>query len=286
MINRSSFLRVFDQTIAGKILENMVGGNLKAFGKTTITNITKEDEDQYLVDLLIDGEPKKAKVNSILLAIGRDPNTHVVENSGVKINPRSFKVEGRVEEPERTCVDQIYALGDILEGVPELMPVAQKSGTLLAHRIYHRNKGELTEKEILKKYSMDYSNIATTVFSNVEYSYVGLNEEEAIEKYGEDNIEIYHREVTPLEASIYSENSRTAYMKLIVERNETEKVIGIHYLGPSAGEVINGFGLAMKLGITKKDIDNTIGIHPTVGEDFFNLTVTKRSGKDYIKTDC
>lgn len=286
MINRSSFLRVFDQTIAGKILENMVDGNLKAFGNTTISNITKESEDQYLVDLMIDGEQKQARVNSILLAIGRDPNTRVVEESGIKINPRSFKIEGRQDEPERTCVDQIYALGDILEGVPELMPVAQKSGRLLAHRIYHREKGELEEKEILKKYSMNYSNIPTTVFSNVEYSYIGLSEEEAIQEFGEENIEIYHREVTPLEATLYSKNSRTAYMKLIVERNEEEKVIGIHYLGPSAGEVINGFGLAMKYGLKKSDFDETIGIHPTVGEDFFNLTVTKRSGKEYIKTDC
>ena len=166
------------------------------------------------------------------------------------------------------------------------MPVAQKSGKLLAHRIYQRKKGELSEEEIINKFSMDYRYIPTTVFSNVEYSYVGLSEEEAVKEYGEDNIEVYHREVTPLEASIYAHNSKTAYMKLIVERNSTEKVIGIHYLGPSAGEVINGFGIAMKLGLTKKDFDNAIGIHPTVSEDFFNLTVTKRSGDDYIKTDC
>jgi thioredoxin reductase (NADPH) len=286
MINRSSFLRVFDQTIAGKIMNHMVGENLKALEKSNISNISRTKEGDLMVELLVDGQPKKAKVDSILLAIGRDPNTSVIRNSGVKLNERSMKIQGRKEEPERTNVDQIYALGDVLEDVPELMPVAQKSGKLLAHRIFQRIKGKMTEEEILKKYSMDYNHIATTVFSTVEYSFVGLNEEEAIKQYGEDNIEIYHREVTPLEVSIYSNNMKTAYMKLIVERTEEERVIGIHYLGPNAGEVINGFALAMKMGVKKDDLDTIIGIHPTVSEDFFNLDITKRSGKDYMKTDC
>lgn len=264
----------------------MVDDKLKAFGNASIKNIIKESDDEYLIELLIDGESKQARVNTILLAIGRDPNTFIAKQSGVSINSRTMKIEGRKEEPERTCVDNIYALGDILEGVPELMPIAQKSGKLLAHRLYHRSKGELTDEQILSKYSMDYDLIPTTVFSNTEYSYVGLNEEEANEKYGEDNIEIYHREVTPLEASIYANNSKTAYMKVICERNSEEKVIGIHYLGPSAGEVISGFGLAMKLGLKKSDLDRSLGIHPTVSEDLFNLTITKRSGEEYIKTDC
>jgi thioredoxin reductase (NADPH) len=197
-----------------------------------------------------------------------------------------MKIEGRKEEPERTSVDNIYALGDILEGVPELMPIAQKSGRLLAHRIYHRTKGDMSEQDILKRYSMDYDHIPTTIFSTVEYSFVGLNEEEATKQYGKDNIEIYHREVTPLEVSIYHANATTAYMKVICERTEDEKVLGIHYLGPSAGEVINGFAVAMKLGLKKSDLDRTVGIHPTVSEDLLDLDITKRSGKDYIKTGC
>ena len=85
----------------------------------------------------------------------------------------------------------------MLEDVPELMPVAQKSGKLLAHRIHDRLINQKSEQEILKK-STDYSFIPTTVFSPTEYSFVGLNEQEAIKQFGEDNIEVYHREVTPL----------------------------------------------------------------------------------------
>ena len=78
------------------------------------------------------------------------------------------------------------------------MPVALKSGKLLAHRINERIRKEISEQEIIKKYGMDYNFIPTTVFSPTEYSFVGLNEEEAIKKYGDDNVEVYHREVTPL----------------------------------------------------------------------------------------
>ena len=286
MINRSTFLRAFDNTIAGKIMDGMVGDNLKAFQHTTISDIEKIGEQDYIVDLLIGSEIKQAKVNTILFAIGRDPNTSMFSNSSIRINSRSMKIEGRKEEPERTSIDHIYALGDVVEGVPELMPVAQKSGKLLAHRLYHRNKEDLPEDQIIKKFSMDYSFIPTTVFSNVEYSYVGLNEEEANKKYGEENIEIYHIETTPLELTLYADNWSTAYMKIIWERNKDEKVLGIHYLGPNAGEVIGGFAVAMKLGLKKSDLNQTLGVHPTVSEDLFNLDITKRSGKDYIKTDC
>ena len=286
MINRSSFLRAFDKTIAGKIMEGMVGDNLKAFQNTTISNVEKVGENDYIVDLLVGSEIKKAKVNTILFAIGRDPNTSMLTNTGVRINNKTMKIEGCKEEPERTSIDHIYAIGDIVEGIPELMPVAQKSGRLLAHRLFHRRKEDLDEKEILNKYSMDYSFIPTTIFSNVEYSFVGMNEEEADKAFGEDNIEVYHIEVTPLELSLYSNNSSTAYMKIICERNKGEKVLGLHYLGPNAGEVIGGFALAMKLGLSKNDLDKTLGVHPTVSEDLFNLNITKRSGKDYIKTDC
>lgn len=179
MINRSSFLRAFDQTIAGKILDNMKSTTLKALEKTNIVNITKSSDTEYLVELSVDGELKKAKVNTILLAIGRDPNTGILSDTSIELNPRSMKIIGRKDEPERTNIDHIYAIGDVIEGVPELMPVAQKSGKLLANRINERTKGSLTEDQILKKYSMDYKLIPTTVFSNIEYSFVGINEEEA-----------------------------------------------------------------------------------------------------------
>jgi pyruvate/2-oxoglutarate dehydrogenase complex dihydrolipoamide dehydrogenase (E3) component len=75
-------------------------------------------------------------------------------------------------------------------------------------------------------------------------------------------------------------------MKVIVDKTNNDKVLGIHYFGPAADEVIGGFAVAMKLGMTKKDLDSTIGIHPSTSEDIFNLEVTKRSGDEFRKTEC
>jgi thioredoxin reductase (NADPH) len=77
-----------------------------------------------------------------------------------------------------------------------------------------------------------------------------------------------------------------AYMKVIVNKGDKERVIGMHYFGPAADEVIGGFAVAMKLGMTKENLDSTIGIHPSTSEDLFNLDVTKRSGEEFRKTEC
>jgi thioredoxin reductase (NADPH) len=115
-----------------------------------------------------------------------------------------------------------------------------------------------------------------------------LNEEEALKKHGADNIEIYHRETTPLQFSIYRDNTKVSYMKVVTckEVSGEERVVGLHYFGPAADDVVGGFALAMKLGMTKRHLDMQIGVHPSTSEDLFNLDVTKRSGKEFRKTEC
>lgn len=225
------------------------------------------------------------------MAIGRDPNPNAwgANNAKIELDRLTNKILGRNgSELERTSVDHIYGVGDIVQGVPELMPVAQKSGRLLAHRIYWRLMANAhdkpSEEDLLKKYSTDYNLIPTTIFSPTEYSFVGLSEEEAIAKFG-DQVDVYHRETTPLQYSIYKNNTKIAYMKVLVHK-ESDKVLGIHYFGPAADEVIAGFSVAMKLGLTKTTLDSTIGIHPSTSEDLYNLDVTKASGEEFRKTDC
>ena len=133
---------------------------------------------------------------------------------------------------------------------------------------------------------MDYSYIPTTVFSPTEYSYVGLNEEEAINAYGLDNIEVYHKETVPLQWSLGHKSNSTTYFKVIVNLKDQERVLGMHYFGPNAEELIGGFAIAIKLGLTKADLDMSLGVHPSISEDFFSLDVTKRSGEEYKKTSC
>lgn len=230
----------------------------------------------------------KIEVNTILVAIGRDshPDKMEIKNAGVVYDEWSKKIVGREDEKERSNIDHIYAVGDCLHDVPELMPVAHKAGTLLAHRVRDRLEGLKNEDLIKKTNMMDYDYIPTTVFSETEYSFVGLNEQEAIKKFGDDNVEIYHREVTPLQYSIVPSNTKAAYMKLVCLKSDNDKVIGLHFYGPSADEVISGYAVAMKLGLRKEHLDSSLGVHPSSSEDLFNLDVTKRSGEDYTKSNC
>ena len=159
---------------------------------------------------------------------------------------------------------------------PELTPPAIMGGRLLAERLF--NKGTQL---------MDYSNIATTVFTALEYGCIGLSEESAKEKFGEDNIEIYHTHFKPLEWNFnWEHEDNSCYTKIIVDKKDEERVVGFHYIGPHAGEVTQGYAVAMKMGAKWKDFKRTVGIHPTCAEEIVGLDKTKRKDPDAMKTGC
>lgn len=199
MINRSTFLRVMDDDMSFRIVDDMEAHGVKALTQTVPVGVKKLGDRLFEVELKTGDKLYKMEVNTILVAIGRDshPEKFNIQNTGVEL-ARSHKIKGRSDEMERSNVDHIYAIGDNLEDCPELQPVASKSGKLLAHRIHQRLNSKLSEQEILSKYSMDYKYIPTTVFSPTEYSFIGMTEEEAIKAHGEENIEVYQKEVTPL----------------------------------------------------------------------------------------
>jgi pyruvate/2-oxoglutarate dehydrogenase complex dihydrolipoamide dehydrogenase (E3) component len=148
--------------------------------------------------------------------------------------------------------------------------VAIQAGIYLARRLF----GGMTEP-------MDYEKVCTTVFTPIEYSTVGISEDDAIERFGLENIEVYHREFLPLEWSLSPSRSHSnGFAKVIVDKTPEENVLGIHYLGPNAGEVMQGYGVAMKQGLTFKQLTETVGIHPTSSEELVTLSTTKSSGKD------
>ncbi|XP_045241507.2 thioredoxin reductase 3 isoform X5 [Macaca fascicularis] len=213
--------------------------------------------------------------NTVLLAIGRDSCTRKMglEKIGVKINEKSGKIP--VNDVEQTSVPYVYAVGDVSEGKPELTPVAIQSGKLLARRLF----GASLEK-------CDYINVPTTVFTPLEYGCCGLAEEKAIEVYKKENLEIYHTLFWPLEWTVAGRDNNTCYAKIICNKLDHDRVIGFHILGPNAGEVTQGFAAAMKCGLTKQLLDDTIGIHPTCGEVFTTLEITKSSGLDITQKGC
>lgn len=167
-------------------------------------------------------------------------------------------------------------MGDVLEGSHELTPVAIQAGIALSKRLFGGSKEP-----------MDYVNVCTTVFTPIEYSCVGLSEDDAIEKFGEENIEVYHSEFLPLEWSIsYGRSENFAYTKVITEKTAPQRVLGIHYLGPQAGEVMQGYGAAIKCGLTYGKLQDTVGIHPTSSEEIVTVKITKSSGEDAAAGGC
>ncbi|TKR67995.1 hypothetical protein L596_024052 [Steinernema carpocapsae] len=279
---RSILLRGFDQDIAERIRKHMKEkgikfesgvptkfeqieaptdekpGRVKVYGERTLENGEKEE---YVEEY-----------NTVLMAIGRDA---VTEDCGFEVvgvkHSKSGKVIGRHEQSEST--PYVYAIGDVLDGCPELTPVAIQAGRVLMRRLYTGNM-EMTE----------YDKIPTTVFTPLEYGCCGLSEDDAMKKYGKENLNIYHNVFVPLEFSV-PERMDTAhcYCKLICAKNEDDRVLGYHILSPNSGEITQGFGIALKLGGKKADFDRLIGIHPTVAENFTTLTLLKTDDAGELK---
>ena len=112
----------------------------------------------------------------------------------------------------------------------------------------------------------------TTIFTDPEYGIVGLSEEDAISNYGKENIKSYHRMAKRLESVLYDEKDIGYFKVVCYVQENVETIVGMHYIGKNAGEVIQGYTLGLGMGATKVDLDNMIGIHPTVSEEFANLT--------------
>lgn len=229
-----------------------------------------------------DGTTNSAEFDTVLLAIGRNVCTDQIglETAGVLVNPNA-KISTKYEQ---TNVPHIFAIGDIVDGATleppsnttELTPVAIQAGKLLAERLY----GGATKQ-------MDYQTVATTVYTPLEYGCIGLAEEDAIALHGEENIEVFHAYFKPLEWTLPHRGDNACYAKLVCNMRDSMRVIGLHICGPSAGEITQGYAVAMKLGATKDDFDNTVGIHPTTAEEFTVLGTTKRSGVSAAqKTGC
>lgn len=273
---RSIYLRGFDQQMANKVGDYMEESGIKILKKYTLVKFEKLGDGTIRVSYKNpEGKIESEVYDTVVLAVGRKPiieDVHV-ENAGVKLHEKSGFV--LTDDYDRTNVDNIYCIGDLAEGRPELTPVAIQAGRYLAKRLFAGS---------LKK--CDYQNVATTIFTPLEYGACGLSEEDAIQKYGEDNIEIYHSNFTPLEATVPHRLDNGCYVKLICNKLDKERVIGMHIIGPSAGEVIQGYALAFKTGATKEHFDELIGIHPTNAEVFTTLDKTKRSGTDPSVTGC
>ena len=238
---RSVILRGFDRDMADRLRAVLERDGIKFLDKCIPLSFSK-DGDKILCDFKNNnaGENYKDEFDTVLLATGRTADCSKINISCTGVNlAKSGKVI--VDQYDKTNIDNIFAIGDISEGRPELAPPAIKAGKLLAQRLF----GGKTQ-------TVNYDNIATTIYAKIEYGNCGLSEEKAIEKYGKENIKVYHSEFVPVEWTYDVENQESCYIKIIVNAKDNNKVIGWHILSSNAGEITQGISVAMNCGLTKE----------------------------------
>uniref|UniRef100_A0A673A0N0 Thioredoxin reductase 2, tandem duplicate 1 n=1 Tax=Sphaeramia orbicularis TaxID=375764 RepID=A0A673A0N0_9TELE len=274
---RSIALRGFDQQMAGLVTDYMEAYGTKFAWECIPKRVEKLSSGALQVtwtDTKADQEHKDT-YDSVLWAVGRAPETKALglDKLGMQLNKETGKII--VGADESTSVPNIYAFGDIGEGRPELTPTAIKAGKLLARRL----AGQSTEL-------MNYDNVPTTVFTPLEYGCVGLSEEEAEKRHGKDGLEVFHAFYKPLEFTVAERDANQCYLKVVCERGGDQRILGLHFTGPNAGEVTQGFALGFQCGATYSHLLSTVGIHPTCAEELTKVNITKRSGLDATVTGC
>ena len=248
-------LRGFDEDVRRHIAVAMQDRGITLHPGITIDAL--EDDNGRKIATLSDG--KKIHADQVMAATGRKPNTESLglDQIGVEMGRNG---EVLVDPHSRTSVSSIFAVGDVTDRV-NLTPVAINEGHAFADTLYGNNDRIIS-----------HDNIASAVFSQPPIATVGLSEADASEKY--DKIRVYESQFRAMKNTISGRGEKT-YMKLIVD-DATNKVVGAHMMGPDSGEIMQGVGIAVKVGATKADFDATIGIHPTAAEEF----VTMRSPRD------
>lgn len=248
-------LRNQDPLIVETLVEVLAQDGIQLHTKALPEEVVK-NADGSLTLKLQDG--RKTTVDTLIWAIGREPATDVInlEVTGVKTNSRGQII---VDKYQNTNVPGIYAVGDIIEGGIELTPVAVAAGRRLSERLFNNKPNE----------HLDYNLVPTVVFSHPPIGTVGLTEPQAIEQYGEENVKVYKSSFTAMYTAV-TEHRQPCRMKLVCVGKE-EKIVGLHGIGFGVDEMIQGFAVAIKMGATKADFDNTVAIHPTGSEEFVTM---------------
>jgi glutathione reductase (NADPH) len=252
-LRKQHFLRSFDAMLREGLMEQMIEDGVSIFPSTQVGSVVKENGKLTLV---CDKGSRTEGIDQIIWAIGRVPNSDSIalQNAGLKVDQHGYI---KTDEYQNTGVDGVYAIGDVT-GREQLTPVAIAAGRRLADRLFN-NQPER---------KLDYENIASVIFSHPPIGTVGLSETEARKLHG-DAVKIYQTRFTPMQYAFTERGVHTA-MKLVTV-GAKEKVVGCHILGPGADEMLQGFAVAIRMGATKQDLDDTVAIHPTSSEELVTM---------------
>ena len=242
-------LRGFDADLGTRLAEEMTKK-----GVAILLNANPSRIEKNAKGLAVAFNSEKIEVDLVMFATGRKPNT---AGLGLEAAGVTLAADGAVavDRFSKSSVDSIYAIGDVTNRL-NLTPVATAEGMWLARTLF---RGEPTP--------VDHENVPTAIFADPNVATVGLAEDAARARFGA--IDVYQSSFRSLRI-VMSDSQERMFMKLVVDR-ATQRVVGAHMVGADAGEIIQGFAVAVKLGATKAQLDSTLGIHPTAAEEFVTL---------------
>ena len=252
--------RGFDPLITDVLNDELVrqGVTMRA-NSAEVASLSPGDTAGTLDATLASGEVLDG-YDCVLFAVGRTP---VTASLGLASTGATVEEDGRVrvDDYQWTGVPGLYCLGDASTSGHELTPVAIAAGRRLADRLF----GGMAEAKL------EYELIPTVVFSHPPIGTIGLTEPDARAKHGDASVKVYVSRFRPMQYALCDEEHKKPMAMKLVCVGPEERVVGLHVIGIAADEMLQGFGVALKMGATKADFDNCVAIHPTAAEEFVTM---------------
>lgn len=261
VIRGDTVLRSFDDVIQNSITDH--------YSDKLGINVVKQSGSVKRVEDIGNGKKKVylgngdvLEVDQLIWTVGRTSLLDIgLDQVGVEIDSKNHII---VDEYQQTANPKVFSLGDVI-GKVELTPVAIAAGRKLSNRLF-------SGQDIYAQDKLDYSNVPSVIFSHPEAGSIGLSTQEAKEKYGESQIKVYNSKFNAMYyAMMDSDELKSPTIYRLVVAGPEEKVVGLHIVGDSSAEILQGFGVAIKMGATKQDFDNCVAIHPTSAEELVTL---------------
>ena len=253
-VRKHAPLRNFDPLLSDTLVEAMRAEGPQLHTHASPAALRKNADGSLTLEL---GNGEHHTTDCVIWAIGRAPHTAGLrpQAAGVMLDERGYV---RVDKYQDTNVPGIHAVGDVT-GQVELTPVAVAAGRRLAERLFNGRPDE----------HLDYRNIPSVVFSHPPMGTAGLTEPEARAQHGDGAVRVYQSAFTAMYSAV-TQHRQSARMKLVCVGPD-ERIVGIHGIGYGMDEILQGFAVALKMGATKRDFDDTVAIHPTAAEEFVTM---------------
>jgi glutathione reductase (NADPH) len=254
LLRREHLLRNFDATLRENLMEEMLGDGIDILARAQVKKVLREADGALCIEC--ENGQRLEGFDELIWAIGRYPLTQDLnlQAAGVVVDDNGYIPTDKFQQ---TNLEAVYAIGDVT-GQAQLTPVAIAAGRRLSDRLF----GGMTDRHLA------YENIPTVVFSHPPIGTVGLTESVARDRHG-DSVKVYQTRFTAMYNALTERKQKTA-MKLVTVGAQ-EKVVGCHVIGPGADEMLQGFAVAIRMGASKKDLDDTVAIHPTSAEELVTM---------------